>query len=180
VGVANKHTASSLAELTNRNVDAIAQLERAASARRGTIDRFADTITRFVGSMYFVYLHVAWFTVWIIANSAVAPATWRIDPYPFTFLTFIVSLEAIFLSTFILISQNHQQRLDQRRSHLDLQINLLSEQENSKMLQMLEAIQNHLGIQVDAETKRLEEATQLPKIAQEIEDAIDDPSRKCE
>jgi uncharacterized membrane protein len=70
--------------------------------------------------------------------------------------------------------------LDQRRSHLDLQINLLSEQENSKMLQMLEAIQNHLGIQVDAETKRLEEATQLPKIAQEIEDAIDDPSRKCE
>ena len=173
--------ASSLSDLTKRNVDAIAQLEKAMSSHRGPGDRVADAITRFVGSMPFIYLHFAWFSAWIIANSSrVFPESWRLDPFPFTFLTFIVSLEAIFLSTFILISQNHEERLNQRRSHLDLQVNLLSEQENSKMMQMLESMQKHLGIPVDAETKQLEEAAQPEQIAQEIEDAIDKSVRKSE
>jgi uncharacterized membrane protein len=90
----------------------------------------------------------------------------------------VVSLEAIFLSTFILISQNHEERLAQRRSHLDLQVNLLSEQENSKMLQMLETIQRALGIEVDAETKRLEEETQPDQIARDIEEMIEHREHK--
>jgi hypothetical protein len=74
------------------------------------------------------------------------PQAIRFDPYPFQFLTFVVSLEAIFLSTFILISQNRQNRISELRNHLDLQINLLSEQENSKVLAMLEALLRFHGL----------------------------------
>jgi uncharacterized membrane protein len=169
---------STISDLTKRNVQAISQLEKALSVHRGTGDRVADAITRFVGSMSFIYLHIAWFSIWIIANSSsVLPEPWRLDPFPFTFLTFIVSLEAIFLSTFILISQNHEERLAQRRSHLDLQVNLLSEQENSRILQMLESIQSHLGIAVDPETKQLEEAARPEQIAREIDIAMAIPPR---
>ena len=66
---------------------------------------------------------------WILINAV--PRHPHIDPFPFTFLTLVVSLEAIFLSTFILISQNHDTKISERRNHLDLQINLLSEQENT-------------------------------------------------
>jgi uncharacterized membrane protein len=118
----------SLEALTERNIESIAKLEKAASAHRGRADRIADLITAFVGSMLFVYLHVIWFAVWIVLNSAAfVSQDLHFDPYSFTFLTFVVSLEAIFLSTFILISQNHEEGLAQRRSHLDLQINLLSD-----------------------------------------------------
>jgi uncharacterized membrane protein len=168
----NLRPPSSLAELTKRNVEAIAQLEEAASAHRAGGDCVADAITRFVGSMLFVYLHVAWFAGWVAANSLFLPPQWRFDPFPFTFLTFVVSLEAIFLSTFILISQNHEERLALRRSHLDLQVNLLSEQENSKMLKILEAIQIHLGMEVDADTKQLEAPAEPQRIAKAIQDRI--------
>jgi uncharacterized membrane protein len=166
--------------LTRRNIEVIAQLEEAAGSRRGPGDRLADLISSFVGSMTFVYLHVAWFSLWISFNSlSLIPESWRVDPFPFTFLTFVVSLEAIFLSTFILISQNHEERLAQRRSHLDLQINLLSEQENSKILQMLESIQRHLGMGGDADAEQLEQETEPERIAQEIEERIEEaPSKK--
>ena len=68
------------------------------------------------------------------------------DPFPYTFLTLVVSLEAIFLSIFILISQNQETQLTERRKHLDLQINLLAEQENTKMLQLLIAISEKVGV----------------------------------
>jgi uncharacterized membrane protein len=74
-------------------------------------------------------------------------------------LTFVVSLEAIFLSTFILISQNHEERVARRRNHLDLQINLLSEQENSQILKMLDALHRAMNISADPEIKALQEAT---------------------
>src|SRR6185503_17053929 len=98
-----------------------------------------------------------WFAVWIGWN-VVAPPRLHFDPYPFTFLTFVVSLEAIFLSTFILISQNHEELLARRRNHLDLQINLLSEQENSQIIKMLTSIQSHLKMARDPEGESLREA----------------------
>jgi uncharacterized membrane protein len=163
----------SICELTQRNVKTIAELEKAASDRRGYTDRFADAITRFVGSMGFVYFHVVWYTAWIVFNSLpLVPEPWRVDPFPFTFLTFVVSLEAIFLSTFILISQNHEERMALRRSHLDLQVTLLSEQENSKMLEMLETIQRKLDIAVDGDTRQLEEDAQPAELVREIDESL--------
>ena len=168
----------SISALTQRNVEIIGELEKAANADRSRTDRFADAISRFVGSMLFVYLHLAWFGGWIALNALpILPAEWRVDPFPFTFLTFVVSLEAIFLSTFILISQNHEERLARRRNHLDLQINLLSEQENSQILKMLGTIQSHLQITIDPGTKALEEATRPAEMVAQIEDVIEGPNQ---
>lgn len=170
----------SITELTRRNVDVVAQLEEAATAKRSRADRIADYISRFVGSMSFVYIHLAWFAIWILCNTAsVVPARLHFDPYPYTFLTFVVSLEAIFLSTFILISQNHEELLARRRNHLDLQINLLSEQENSKILKMLTSIEKRLEIcEADPQAEAFEEATEPEKVVAQIEDAIESGTHK--
>ena len=99
------------------------------------------------------------------------PNLQRFDSFPFTFLTLVVSLEAIFLSTFILISQNQETKLADRRNHLDLQINLLTEQENTRMLNMLEAIVKVTGAKVRAyqDTKGLEEETDPESVDVEID-----------
>jgi uncharacterized membrane protein len=102
--------------------------ERAVLARmRGTQDRIADAITTFAGTMQFVYIHAAWFTVWIAFNEGLFghSAVW--DPYPFGLLTMIVSLEAIFLSTFVMVSQNRQAMREKVRADLDFETNIRSE-----------------------------------------------------
>ncbi|MFG2395683.1 DUF1003 domain-containing protein [Streptomyces lydicus] len=94
---------------------------------RGTEDRIADAITAFVGTMQFVYIHAAWFTVWIVCNEGAfgQKAVW--DPFPFGLLTMIVSLEAIFLSTFVMVSQNRQAARENVRADLDFETNVRSE-----------------------------------------------------
>ena len=175
-----RHHALSLDDLTKQNIETIARLEEAAEHSKTAADRLADKITRFAGSMQFVYLHVAWFAGWILFNTlAFVPEQFRIDPFPFTFLTFVVSLEAIFLSTFILITQNHEERLMEKRNLLDLQINLLSEQENSKMLLMLQSIQQRLGVSSDdPEVEVLEESTRPDALLNQIETAIENHEGK--
>jgi uncharacterized membrane protein len=106
--------------------------------RRRVQDRAADRITAFSGSMPFVYVHVAWFAVWIVWNAAVPHA---FDPYPFGLLTLIVSLEAIFLSTFVMLSQNRESARSDIRSQIDFETNVLSEV-------WLEAVADRLGIDV--------------------------------
>src|ERR1041385_2852715 len=137
----------SVEQLTQRNIEIVRKLEEAANQERTTSDRVARIVARFCGSMTFVWVHVVGFGGWITLN--LVPGLTHIDPFPFTFLTFIVSLEAIFLSTFILFSQNQDTRLSDRRNHLDLQINLLSEQENTKMLMMLLAIAEKVGAEIE-------------------------------
>lgn len=102
-------------DLTARNVQTIAELEKATTGPAAFSDRLADRITTFCGTMSFLWLHVAWFAVWIGGNLSFGGKA--LDPYPFNFLTLMVSLEAIFLSTFILISEIRQSRMSERRSH---------------------------------------------------------------
>jgi uncharacterized membrane protein len=158
-------------DVTRKNVNAMRQLEEASLARRTRADRIASAIARFCGSMTFVTIHVLVFAAWIAFN--LLPGLKHFDPYPFTFLTLVVSLEAIFLSTFILISQNYDMRISERRNQLDLQINLLSEQENTKMLQMLERIAKKLGADDcdDQQVRALEEATRPEALIEQIEEA---------
>jgi uncharacterized membrane protein len=108
-----------------------------ASGRRRLEDRAADKITTFAGSMLFVYLHIVWFTGWIIVN-VTGP---RFDPFPFGLLTLIVSLEAIFLSTFVMLSQNREAARSDIRSEIDFETNVLSEA-------WLEAVAEKLRIDV--------------------------------
>ncbi len=167
---------SSLKEVTKRNVETIVKLEEAAKKKRTLGDCLADAVAAFCGSMTFMWVHVAWFGSWIVLN--VIPGGPRFDPFPFTFLTLVVSLEAIFLSTFIMISQNQETRLTERRNHLDLQINLLTEQENTKMLVMLAAIARKVGAEVEdnGEAAVLERATEPEDLAKQIEKAIEGTS----
>ena len=159
-------------DLTSRNVEIIAALEEAARQRRTTTDRVIDAVTAFCGSMAFVWLHVAWFGGWIISNTV--PGLPHFDPFPFQFLTLVVSLEAILLSTFILITQNRQAAVADRRNHLDLQINLLSEQENTKMLVLLDRIACKLGVECDdPEVQLLEESARPEQMVKQIEKSIE-------
>jgi uncharacterized membrane protein len=109
-----------------------------AKRRQKREDRIADQITAFAGSLQFVYIHVVWFTAWIIIN--VSP--WAFDPFPFGLLTLIVSLEAIFLSTFVMLSQNRESARSDLRAEVDFETNVVSEV-------WLEALANHLGLDVN-------------------------------
>jgi uncharacterized membrane protein len=172
----SKRVAARADEVVRANVRRIADLEEAAREARTLTDRFVDTISTFCGSLAFVYVHAIWFGVWIAVNLSPLRGL-HFDPYPFGLLTMVVSLEAIFLSTFILITQNRQSQMADRRNHLDLQINLLAEQENTKMLSMLEAIHKRLGIrQEDPEVAVLEQATKPEKVVKEIERYVGETS----
>jgi uncharacterized membrane protein len=92
-----------------------------------TQDKVADVVTSFAGSLRFVYLHSIWFGVWILLNVGLIGAAVEFDQYPFGLLTMIVSLEAIFLSTFVMVSQNRQAMRTEVRSQLDFEANLRSE-----------------------------------------------------
>ena len=120
--------------------------------------------------MRFVYVHIVWFTVWVLLNSGRLGFR-PFDPYPYGLLTMVVSLEAIFLSTFVFISQNRLGEQAEHRADLDLHVDLLTEYELTRVLKMLAAIQDRLGIEndQDAELLDLERETQPEEVLAEIE-----------
>lgn len=165
------HQPRTVEDVAQQNIEMIVQLDESARARRTVMDRGVDTITAFCGSLTFVWAHLLWFSLWIAYNLGFGAVSF--DLYPFSLLTLIVSLEAIFLSTFILISQNRDLKLSERRSQLDLHINLLAEQENTKMLTMLQRIADKIGADVnqDPDIEVLQQATQPEKLVEQIERA---------
>jgi uncharacterized membrane protein len=161
----------------NKNVQTIARLELEALRERSLTDRISDAITRFAGSGIFISLHIIWFVVWIALNTVGIRGFQPFDPYPFTFLTMVVSLEAIFLSIFVLVSQNRMSRQADRRAHLDLQINLLAEQENTMMLHMLRSLCEHHKIQATSPTedvRPLFKKTDLEKLMRDLHTQLPD------
>jgi len=142
-----------LNKVIEKNIRTIIHLRTKAANERSLQSRIADAITSFSGRMIFAYVHIVWFGIWILLNTG-----WfglrAFDPFPYGLLTMIVSLEAIFLSTFVLISQNRLGEETERRADLDLHIGLLTEHELTRVLQMLDAIQDKLGV-VDHENSEL-------------------------
>jgi uncharacterized membrane protein len=116
-----------------------------AAANATREERIAEAITSFTGSMRFVYLHLAFYGAWILINLGVVPGVPRFDP-SFVILAMEASVEAIFLSTFVLISQNRMAALADKRADLDLQINLLSEHEITRLITLVTAIAARMGI----------------------------------
>ncbi|MHC5862947.1 DUF1003 domain-containing protein, partial [Nostoc sp.] len=133
-------------------------------------DRIADMITSFSGHIVFVYVHIVWFGAWIVLNTG-RIGVHPFDPFPYGLLTMVVSLEAIFLSTFVLISQNRLSEESEYRTNLNLQIALLTEHEVTRVLQMLDAIQDKMGIDndEDSELADLEMETKPEDVLTEIE-----------
>ncbi|HYT53241.1 MAG TPA: DUF1003 domain-containing protein, partial [Verrucomicrobiae bacterium] len=137
-------------------------------------ERIAEGIATFTGSILFIWLHVVWFALWIAFN-----IPWLgfqpIDPFPFTLLTMIVSLEAIFLSAFILMSENRQGRLADRRARVNLQVDMIAEREITKLMELVADIHAHLKIRrpADLELDNMQKATNiehLTEAAQTVED----------
>lgn len=159
-----------LNKVIERNIRTIIQLRLKADRERSVQDHIADTVTSFSGRMGFVYVHILWFGLWILLNTG-RVGVHTFDPFPYGLLTMIVSLEAIFLSTVVLISQNRLSREIERRADLDLHIGLLTEHELTRVLQMLDAIQQKMGIDDDeaSELADLEMETKPEDVLAEIE-----------
>jgi|SRR5882762_5828387 len=159
----------------NENIETIARIENRFLEERSDSDRIADAIAGFSGSMKFVGLHAVAFLIYIIWNLGFIPHLPAFDPYPFMLFSMVVSLEAIFLSTFVLIKQNRMsQRADQRAS-LDLQINLLAEREMTVVLQMLSAMGEKLGVEETAGKKvieQLSEHTAIEAVVSELQEKL--------
>ena len=129
-----------------RNVSAVARLERQHLLERSLADRVSEALTRATGSTPFVVLHAGFFAAWIAINTGSFGRIAPFDPYPFNFLTLVVSLEAIFLSVFVLMSQNRMTRVAEQRARLDLQIDLLAERELTMLLRLLRALCEKEGV----------------------------------
>jgi uncharacterized membrane protein len=158
---------------TTRNIQAICELERQALERRSLAERFSDWVVSRAGRMKVIVLHAVWFAAWMVYNSGIAGLK-KFDPFPYPALTTVVSLEAIFLSLFILLSQNREMRRADERAHLDLQVNLLAEHEATKMLQLLQALCAHHGLTeaADFEVSQLTQETVPAQLAEELEQKL--------
>lgn len=178
--VSSKPTTQS--QIIRRNIDAIAEVQKQEMGRRSTLDRLADSITGLAGSMVFVILHCFWFGFWILLNVGLVkiPRISEFDPFPFGLLTMIVSLEAIFLSTFVLISQNRMARLSEQRAELDLHVNLLAEQKATKALEMLDLITQQLNtvkrfkIAHDPEIEALKQSPEPDEVLNVMRSAVEE------
>ncbi len=167
-GLREKHYPG-ISQVIERNIRTILRLRAEEARERPAQEKAADALTYFSGTMIFVYLHVIWFVGWVILNTGKVGIR-PFDPFPYGLLTMIVSLESIFLSTFVLISQNRMREEDMERAELDMHISLLTEHEITQMLQMLEEIQNKLGISTAAnrELPDLEKETRPEDVLAEI------------
>ena len=159
---------------SRNNVSAITAMEEAAIASRSCGERISDAVAHHAGRTWFIVAHAAWFGGWILLNTGIMPGIRPFDRFPYQFLTFVVSLEAIFLSLFILMSQNRANKQADSRSHLDLQINLLAEQESTKMLEMLQSLCEHhkLPVARDPEVDLLKSPTKPAELLTELQEHL--------
>ncbi len=129
------------------NIDSVIRLESAALSSRTRADRASDGIAAFVGSIPFVLTQLALAVLWVVVNTDLVPQVRAFDPYPFSLLSMIVSTEGVLLSAFVLIKQNRMGTIADRRAHLDLQVNLLTEREVTRLLQVSEEVAERLGLE---------------------------------
>ena len=164
----------SLNSALRRNIDVLRERRRQEEANARFADRLADRITGFTGSMTFVFLHLAAYGFWIVANLGWVPGFAPWDP-TFVVLAMVASVEAIFLSTFVLISQNRMMAAADQRADLDLQISLLTEHEVTNLIRMVRQIAERVGVPVArSEVAELERNVAPEAVLDAIEERADD------
>jgi uncharacterized membrane protein len=137
-----------LAHVLERNIRSLQRRHEEEEASATAEQRLARAITDFTGSMLFVYLHIAAFGAWVVLNLQWIPGISAWDP-TFVILAMVASVEAIFLATFVLITQNRMAAAAERRALLDLQINLLAEHEVTKLIRIISAIAAQLNVETE-------------------------------
>lgn len=135
----------SLSTSLRRNIHALEQRREAERARATLQERVALRITNFTGSMSFVYVHLLIYGGWILLNLGIVPHLGHFDP-SFTILAMAASVEAIFLSTFVLISQNRMSHAENKRAELDLHVSLLTEHELTKLIELVTDMRRHMNL----------------------------------
>jgi uncharacterized membrane protein len=152
----------------------IGSLKAKADKKRRVSEKLADWMTGAFGSMNFLFVNVVWFAVWIVINLGLIPGITPFDPFPFGLLTMIVSLEAIILAITVLISQNREEKVGDVRQEIDLQLDIIAEDELTKLLQMVSLLLEKNGIDVsgDEVLQSMLQPTSVDKIEEAIEQEV--------
>ena len=169
-----------MADVVERNIQALLSRRNQEEKTKGVQDRIADAISRFAGSMIFVCIHLIGFGVWIIVNLGWTPLP-TFDP-TFVVLAMFASVEAIFLSTFVLITQNRMAAQADRRADLDLHISLLAEHEVTRLISLVTAIAERMGIEAGSEHPELAELKKdvdPEKVLEKIEETESNMTKKA-
>lgn len=158
-----------MAKVVERNIDALSKRRKKEEENKTREEKIADYVTRFTGSMFFVYLHLLIFGIWIFWNLG----WFGLKPFDesFVVLAMFASVEAIFLSTFVLISQNRMNVEADKRAELDLQVSLLSEHEITRLITLVTAICKKMGIEdaYDTELRELSKDVHPEKVMDNLE-----------
>src|SRR5829696_5765697 len=162
-----------MSPVVHRNIAALLDVRRAEERRKGVSDHIADAVNTFAGSMWCVYVHAILFGGWLVMNSGKVPGVKPWDPFPFVMLAMWAWVEAVFLSTFILISQNRMQKIADRRAELDLQISLLTEHELTRAIHLLDDMARRIGAArpPEHELADIKKDVNPQKVVEEIEKA---------
>jgi len=164
-----------------RNIEALMERRRDEAATATGEERFVTAITRFTGSMVFIYVHLVIFGFWIIANVWGLPGIRQFDP-SLAYLAVTASLEAIFLATFVLITQNRMSAAAERRADLHVQMTLLVEHELTRLMAIMSAVAQKLGVttSVDSEVEELKQDVTADAVLDKLESAenADVPEKK--
>jgi uncharacterized membrane protein len=157
-------------QTTEKNIESILKLEEEDERELSAFHRVSHTVGWFAGTIYFVLFQCVFVLLWIALNTHLFGHGLAFDPYPFPLLSTVLALEAVLLTSFVLIRQNAIDLRSERRNHLDLQINLLAEKEATSILKILREIADHLDIDVsgDAEHEELAKDTAVENIARDL------------
>jgi uncharacterized membrane protein len=166
----NKGKRSAGRQTTEKNIESILKLEKDDEREFSAFHRVSHMVGWFVGTIYFVLFQCVFVLMWIALNARLLGSINAFDPHPFPLLSTFLALEAVLLTSFVLIRQNAMDLRSERRNHLDLQINLLAEKEATSILNILREIADHLKIDVaaDAEREELAEDTAVESIARDL------------
>ena len=157
------------------HIDSIVKQEEAALEARSPSERLADAVAAFAGSLRFVALHLLLLGAWLLVNSGHLFALKPFDPYPFSLLGMLVAVEAVILSSFILMRQNRMMRRGELRDHLNLQVDMMAEKEITTVLRMVRAVCAHLGldtIAADKEIRELSQTTSIESLSERLEEKL--------
>jgi uncharacterized membrane protein len=161
---------ASVEEVTQRNIEAIARMERESEAARTRGEWLADWFATIVGSWTFIIAQSVLLLIWLLLNLSIW--TFRWDPYPFILLNLVLAFDAAFASPIIMMSQNRQGRLADKRNRLDLQINLLAEQENTELLLLVRKLCEKAGVPLESHPSTgLDQETSTKDLARQIDEA---------
>jgi uncharacterized membrane protein len=159
-----------------QNVEKVIQVENETQRPRSRSEAVTDTIGGFVGTISFVIAQLVVFALWIVVNAGTVPQLAPFDPFPYPLLSSITSLEAVLLAAFVLMKQNRMVMVADRRDHLDLQVNLLTEQRATQIIQMLERLSTRLGVnqRQDETSRELAPHVALEHLVEELHKRLPD------